>query len=530
MTVNNLGLLKTGLRYLLTCTLLSSFILLQSCGGGGSSRTDLDNQNNPNNQPSSTTGDVSGNVINATTGQPISAAVVSIDGQTASTATDGTYSLASITFGERIIVTISANNFTEQSKIIRLTSNTSSSVLSVSMLPIGSPQSIDPAASQGIEINVTAGVSLTANTLEQANGDAPASGNVSVKLTIIDQTVDVNLLPGNMLTDIGGGVLSPIESFGAFAVSFTDSAANILNLGAGATTTIRIPLADKTGSPPASTTLYYYDTTTGLWVAGPTATLMSGTYYEATVTRFAIWMAASIHTPIFINGCVENALGIRVSDVTVTTIGDDYSGTTTALTDASGDFSIIAKQNSSVLISSSLNGVQSNSALVDTSSTQTMGSCLILPIGEALTIKLTWGNAPSDLDSHLVGPAGSGIHVYYPDGSRGSLVNFPFSNLDVDDRDSNGPEVITIFDFPTPGIYRYSVHNYSRFATGSPSGITASPARVELNNNGNITLFIPPAGETGTSQTWNVVDFVVDANGGVTISPINTSSWTDVSP
>ena len=520
---------KEGLRYFLTFTLLSSFILLQSCGGGGSSRTDRTSQNTQNS--TATSGQLSGNVLNATTGQAISGATVSVDGQTASTATDGTYSISNITFAERIIVTVSRAGFADQSKIIRLSNNTNEAALSISLLPVGSSLTFDPATPQTFTIAATpASATLGANTLEQANGDVPAIGNVTVKLTIIDQTVDINLLPGNMLTDVGGGILSPIESFGAFTMTFSDSSVNNLNLIAGASTTIHIPLADKTGTPPASTTLYYYDDTTGLWVAGPTGTLTtdgSGTYYQATVSRFATWMAGSVYPPVLINGCVENSLGLRVSNATVTTIGDDYSGTTTTLTDTNGNFSIIAKQNSSVLVFSSLVGVQSNSALLTTtSSNQTMGACLILPIGEAVTIKLTWGQSPSDLDSHLVGPAGSGIHTYYL--SRGSLVNFPFSNLDVDDISSFGPEVITIFDFPQAGTYRYSVHNYSRSVSAGASGITASPARVELNVNGNITLFIPPAGETSSSQTWNVIDFVVNASGGVTVNPVNT--WTTVSP
>ena len=121
-----------------------------------------------------------------------------------------------------------------------------------------------------------------------------------------------------------------------------------------------------------------------------------------------------------------------------------------------------------------------------------------------------------------MGPAGSGIHVYFV--SRGSLTAAPFASLDVDDTDSFGPEVITIFDFPQAGTYRYSVHNYS--STFNP-GIAGSPAQVELNVNGSITLFTPPAGE-GSNLTWDVFEFIVAQDGSFTINPVN--AWSANAP
>ena len=151
-------------------------------------------------------------------------------------------------------------------------------------------------------------------------------------------------------------------------------------------------------------------------------------------------------------------------------------------------------------------GKKTNTVLLETTaSEQTMDECLLFPtangIGDtAISIKLSWGNTPADLDAHLNGPGD--MEVYYD--NQGSLTDYPFSQLDVDDIDSFGPEVITIFKFPDAGVYRYSVHNFSRTFE---KGITGSPTRVELNIEGNITLYTRPEGE-GSNITWLVYEFI----------------------
>lgn len=96
---------------------------------------------------------------------------------------------------------------------------------------------------------------------------------------------------------------------------------------------------------------------------------------------------------------------------------------------------------------------------------------------------LTWGQTPSDLDSHLTGPtpAGAGggrFHVYYPSSSRTYSFNgIRYADLDVDDVNSFGPETTTIYE-PTggSGVYRFSVHDYSNKDLTSSSAMAASGA------------------------------------------------------
>src|SRR5699024_6409896 len=60
---------------------------------------------------------------------------------------------------------------------------------------------------------------------------------------------------------------------------------------------------------------------------------------------------------------------------------------------------------------------------------------------EEMRIVLTWGEEPSDLDSHLTGPKADSdkrFHIYY--GSKNYSDDNSEVNLDVDDVNSYGPE------------------------------------------------------------------------------------------
>jgi hypothetical protein len=135
----------------------------------------------------------------------------------------------------------------------------------------------------------------------------------------------------------------------------------------------------------------------------------------------------------------------------------------------------------------------------------------ILPAttGGEVSIVLTWGAEPTDLDSYLEVPASGGTGpatIFY--GNPGSASSYPFATLDVDDTDGFGPETIVIVQ-QLAGTYTYSVHNYS----GSPA-LSTSGATVEVyRGNTRIATFAVPnaAGDLWTVFTLN----------GATLTPVN---------
>lgn len=139
-------------------------------------------------------------------------------------------------------------------------------------------------------------------------------------------------------------------------------------------------------------------------------------------------------------------------------------------------------------------------------------------VSYALRATLTWGEYPTDLDSHFLAYAPdsnhSVWHVYYDQkeayiNNNGELINDDNSvdenestkkiaSLDVDDTDSFGPEHVTLYDFNTSMKYVYYVWNYSQ-----DGELKNSNAEVKVYYNNHLYDFhVPYADGTG----WKVFE------------------------
>ena len=445
------------------------------------------------------TGVIYGKVLNAVTGDGIADVEVSSGSITAVSDQDGAYMLVNVPYSDRVVVNTDAPNFARQSKIVVLSEVQHAVILNPPLLSVGEEISFDPTAEQTLSSgNIE--ITLPANSLgrEVEGSDEAATGTVTAKITNLDASSDPNLMPGDYLTD-GGNY---IESFGAISARFEDESGNELDLIGGATANISIPVAANVVSAETVTGKFSYSRDTGFWTNEGDFTL-SGAVYEGEVGHFSAWNSDVEYSPVTISGCVEDGLGGRLPGAVVKVRGADYIGTSTAITDADGNFQVQAKESSRVFAQASIEGRLSNTVEISTGSGQSLSECMLLP-SFSISVTLTWGLNPSDLDTHLVGP---GIHIDYT--NKGSLVSSspdaPLMALDVDDTDSYGPEILTILRFAEPGNYVYSVHLY-----GGSSDIRSSPAKVELNYNGETYIFAPPGGTVDT--TWEVFEIQVGDN------------------
>lgn len=501
--------------------------LMAGCGGGGDSGSGTITP-----PPATGTGTIVGKASDNATGAVISGAAVTDGTVSTTTGADGTYTLASATASNKVI-TFTKSGYIYGSKIINVVAATTVRA-DIAMLPIGRSTTItSQAAAQTIPgpAGSPAQVILPVNALVTAAGGTP-SGNITANVTPIDPSSNPQIMPGNYTTSAGG----TMESFGAVEINFRDAAGSNLNLASGKTATIRIPLAAAATNPAATMPAFWYNSSTGLWVEEGILTL-GGTapnqYYEGTVSHFSYWNADYAYASTCLTGKVLKADGTPQPYAKVEAQGRGYVGTSTVWTASDGTFTIRVKPNSTVIITASTSGGLSQSLVVSTGAAGTTCSPLSanLVLGGTSTsgsakITLTWGANPSDLDSHLTGPltatgsnstTGTRFHVYY--GNLGSLTGSSFAALDVDDVTSFGPEVVTINRFVT-GTYRYSVHHFS----GS-SNIFTSPARVELQLNGQTSIYTPPNPGTtaiGDDSVWVVFELVVSSTGTVTVVPKNT--------
>ena len=311
---------------------LASFILclavVAGCGGGSSA-------------PPVATGGVSGLVQSAATGAGLAGVTVTAGGQTATTSGTGSYSLSGVTAGSAVAVKFELAGYASSFRRVAVVADKTATA-GARLTPVAATQTVTAADGGTVTVpNSAAQVTLPANGFVDKATGAVASGAVTVQLTPIDPASDAANMPGDYSARGTDGSAQTIESFGALNVELTGSAGNRLDLAAGVTATVRIPLASRSSAPPASIALYYFDEATGEWVQQGTATL-GGTapalYYEGSVGHFTSWNADRPAQTIYVHGCVKQANGSLAVDALVSTDGIDYSGSATATTDASGNF------------------------------------------------------------------------------------------------------------------------------------------------------------------------------------------------
>ncbi len=515
-SVNNPSKVCCGSARVIPIAAFVFSILLSGCGGGG----DSNETTTATPPPVVSVGSISGKAVDAVTGVAVAGA--NVTSGASSTTSDGTgnFTLGNVSVGDRVVVRASARNYAPNFETTTV-SAASAGRVQIALLPQGSITSVNGATGGTATIaGSVAQAVLPANSVVQGDGSAYA-GAVAVQLAVINPAANINSMPGDLLVASGTGT-APIDSFGALSVVLTGASGQSLNLGAGKTSTIRIPVGTRTGAGalPASVPLFYFNETTGLWVQEGTASLSATrTYYEGTVTHFSVWNADQAFDTITYTGCLVDGAGTRIVGATVASEGIDYSGNSRATSGTNGIFTVPMKRNGTATILGVNGSTFTNTITAGPSGINIDNSASCLTFGAAtssLSVTLSWGASPNDVDSHLYLPNGS--HVYYSD--RGSLTTAPFTALDVDDRSGFGPEVITVRRLMV-GNYRYALRNYSGT---NPPGLTGSPVRVELNRNGTSQIFTPTPGEVLNSNWWSVFTFTVDANCGINVTPVGTWS------
>ncbi len=495
-------------------------------------------QNNVTNISVSCTplGVLTGNVSSYHTGSPINQAYVTVtavnaEGETlmsasARTNETGAFRIEGLGVAERFVLNAWGEGFATRSEVFANSAEQPNVDRSALVLQANYSTGFSASSAANLAVDGQTLVELPANAFVTANG-SPASGTIIPALTIIDPSGDAGVMPGNYeVRNPETGAISLMESFGAIDASFRDANGNLLQLAPGVSATISIPVASRINeaTAPASVPLFYFDETSGYWVQEGQATLVQvdGQYvYRGTVTHFTTWNADRIYETVNLRGCVRDAANNPLGNVRIVASGRDYIGQSTAYSDANGTFVIPVRRSSSLLLTS-ISGSQSDT-ITTLSGTQDseVTNCLQLAESSA-TITLTWGENPRDLDSHWFVPdpaTTDEYEIYF--GNKTEEVNGVVFDLDVDDVNSFGPEVVTVPDFPHAGTYRYVVKLYSGSGT-----IASSPARVELNLRGNIYVFSPTqASGDQSDRHWHVFNIQVDAQGNTSL--VTVQEFTD---
>jgi hypothetical protein len=265
-------------------------------------------------------------IVTDTQGAPIGEATVSVNGQATTTNARGYFFLQLPQPSPRYLVNVAKSGYALWSK------PTTKDFASGRMTLVKSQTSTaDPTKAIAISQNVTgpgragAEIRLDANAVAGAGGPVP--GPVSVSISTVDLHDQTGRLPGNFAGVDASRRSVRLTSYGGVDVQIRDAAGQPLNVAAGHTATVRIPIdasAEAAHAPPATVPLWVYDPVAGVWQQEGTAQ-RAGHFYEATVTHlsaFSVGLAATdaacmrlhfdpggVTFPFVLNVTVPSALG-----------------------------------------------------------------------------------------------------------------------------------------------------------------------------------------------------------------------------
>ncbi|MCW4044211.1 MAG: hypothetical protein NWE94_01675 [Candidatus Bathyarchaeota archaeon] len=464
-----------------------------------------------------------------TSGSALSDVTVSISGKTSSTNDQGWFSVANVLPGSKQVVKFTKNGYATTYKVTNIYSGESNFV-EVTLSPADTTVTFD--AAQGITITTVdnARLVIAANSLRTLQNTL-YTGMAEATVTSFDPSneMEANAFPGEYLgKSAADQTISPIKSFGFMEVSITSQSGEQLQLASGqnATIQIKVPYSMQSEAAALGTCpMWYFDPATGVWQEEGQGTYdaASGSF-TGTVSHFSTWNFDIRYPAAYVSGRVVDSNGNPVQGAQVKCWGTGWyqqrwaSGETE--TKADGTFTRIPVEVGVTFKYQASKGGHKSTVfqagpLVQNEEYNVGDIVIDAPV---IQITLTWGLTPEDLDSHLAAKLDGGgtFHVYYWE--EGSLTSTPFANLDTDDTDSYGPEVISISKL-RPGTYQYSVRHFD-----GEGKIATSNAEVNLViPNKGIYRFTPPSNQPSGTDIWIVFSMVIDSTGKVTtVNTINS--------
>jgi hypothetical protein len=193
------------------------------------------------------------------------------------------------------------------------------------------------------DATITAGaasVSIPKNSVVVEASGVAYTGSVVINTKLI-KALDANiaeLTPGALRGIASSGEENALATYGMLAVEMTDASGNKLQLGAGKTAEIRMPIAAaQLATAPATIALWHFDEVKGMWVEEGSA-IKVGAEYIGSVKHFSYWNC-DYGGPIcnFSATFLDSATNTPLSNMLVSiTSSAATAGTRSSWTDATG--------------------------------------------------------------------------------------------------------------------------------------------------------------------------------------------------
>lgn len=519
-------------RWLASALLAATVAVAAGCGGGGGDSATPAPTPNPAPAPApapavsqtvSDRGIVTGKVVDPT-GAAVGSTQVTLGGTTVTSNEQGFFVIENVAPGANQTITLGKSGFMPGQSTVTVVGG-QNSFLNLTIKQVGVARGNLSAATQQVVTDTRSdgrngSVTIPANAVVDTAGRPVSTYTVELTTLVPGDPAFTSVFPGRFLGGTTAGTTANpglLQSFGVVQVDLKDAQGNALRLAQGARATLTFPIGTATGADPgdASVPLWSLDPATGIWIQEGSAT-RSGSTYVAQVAHFSPWnIDKLIFGPAIKEVRVRGLGDVPVPNALVTVEGTGYRQI--ANTGSDGVAILTVVPGDTIRVSAQRGSIQS---AVTTETAPGSGVRLVNTVAlvdPLVTVMMSWGRNPSDLDAHLNGP--SNRHVWYR--SRGSLLVEPFAQLDTDDVTSFGPEIVTITQL-FAGTYRFSVHNYSSQATFAMENSQAV-INLVIPRSGVIRRYdIPTVNPLGVNgNQWVVFELNVDANGAVTVVDVS---------
>lgn len=311
--------------------LLMALLLLSSCQDDDNN---FDNANPDLNIPDNFSeyfgNDVSkdflGNVVD-TNNNPIEGAIISIGNESTTTDVNGVFVLNGATVKERFgYIKAEKPGYIHGSRSVVPSNGTNK--VTIMLLEATVTATVNSGNPETVALGNGSSVSLEGNYI---NEDGTAyTGSVDVIVHHLDPTDEAMpmQMPGMLYAENQNGAERMLQTLGMLAVELRGSNGEDLNLAAGTTSEIRIPLDPSLMSmAPSTIPLWYFDEEKGYWKEEGQATLQGNTYVGM-VTHFSFWNcdipAEAITLCISAFDEAQNPLNNLAISITSATFGTTY--------------------------------------------------------------------------------------------------------------------------------------------------------------------------------------------------------------
>ncbi|MEA3372878.1 MAG: hypothetical protein U9Q62_04230 [Campylobacterota bacterium] len=287
---------------------------------------------------------INGQVTDSKTSEGIANVVVSYGSCTASTDSEGYYTLSNVVTSERAVLNFSHQGYYRNSSIIQIdhyledTTTLSPNYLEYAFDAFDAQSIYNTQESTIIDATNAATITLSAAEYRTAGGDNYI-GDVIAEAAYLNVTTDIDreAFPGAYEGITSADSIVPFVSYGAIALELKDNNGNTLDFSGNAILTFpSLGLSEHNIIP-----LWFYDYNQGVWIEEGFAELQQDGTYKGEVSHIGTW---SLNVP------VENAPGTYlarivygdgtpVKDARVHTIGTNWIRTCLS-TDADGMFQI----------------------------------------------------------------------------------------------------------------------------------------------------------------------------------------------